>query len=240
MAKAAVVGIGMIPFGKHEDRTLVGMAAEACRLALKDAGIKPSRVDAAFFASGLASKLFGDFTVGQNVFWEVGINRIPVINVENACTSGSTAFYLGYNMVAAGQAETVLVCGAEKMCVPGFGLISSGETQLDTQLGMVAPAGFALRAVRHMAEYGTTKEQLGQRGGQEPYPRRSEPHGPVSGSVDRGGSACRAHDRGSVDALSMLSYRGWSRRTVDRVAFGGGQAGTGGPGGEFGSGHRKL
>ena len=54
----------------------------------------------------------------------------------------------------------MLVCGAEKMCVPGFGLISSGESQLDTQLGMVAPAGFALRAVRHMAEYGTTVEQL--------------------------------------------------------------------------------
>ncbi len=160
MDRAAVVGIGMIPFGKHEDRTLVGMAAEACRLALKDAEIKPSQVDVAFFASGIAAKLFGDFTVGQNVFWEVGINRIPVINVENACTSGSTAFYLGYNMVAAGQAETVLVCGAEKMCVPGFGLINSGETQLDTQLGLVAPAGFALRAMRHMAEYCTTKEQL--------------------------------------------------------------------------------
>ncbi len=160
MAQAAVIGTGMIPFGKHEERSLVGMAAEACRLALKDAEIAPSRVDAAFFASGIAGKLFGDFTVGQNVFWEVGINRIPVVNVENACTSGSTAFFLAYNMVAAGQAEVVLVCGAEKMCIPGFGLINSGETQLDTQLGMVAPAGFALRAVRHMGEYGTTKEQL--------------------------------------------------------------------------------
>jgi acetyl-CoA acetyltransferase len=160
MASAAVIGIGMIPFGKHEDKTLVGMASEACYLALKDADVHPSRVDAAFFSSGLAPKLFGDFTVGQNVFWEVGINRIPVINVENACTSGSTAFYLAYNMVAAGQAEIVMVCGAEKMCVPGFGLINSGESQLDTQLGMVAPAGFALRAVRHMAEYGTTTEQL--------------------------------------------------------------------------------
>ncbi len=160
MALATVIGVGMIPFGKHEDKTLVGMASEACYLALKDADVNPSGVDTAFFSSGLASKLFGDFTVGQNVFWEVGINRIPVINVENACTSGSTAFFLACNMVAANQAEMVLVCGAEKMCVPGFGLISSGESQLDTQLGMVAPAGFALRAVRHMAEYGTTVEQL--------------------------------------------------------------------------------
>jgi acetyl-CoA acetyltransferase len=48
------------------------------------------------------------------------------------------------------------------MCVPGFGLIAAGKTELDTQLGMVAPVGFALRAVRHMAEFGTTAEQLAQ------------------------------------------------------------------------------
>ncbi|EFK11362.1 thiolase, N-terminal domain protein [delta proteobacterium NaphS2] len=160
MMLASVIGVGMIPFGKHEERTLVSMGAQACRLALKDAGVLPSGVDAAFFSCGIASRLFGDFTIGQNVFWEVGINRIPVVNVENACTSGSTAFFLACNMVAAGQADVALVCGAEKMCVPGFGLISSGESQLDTQLGMVAPAGFALRAVRHMEEYGTTAEQL--------------------------------------------------------------------------------
>lgn len=160
MASAALVGVGIIPFGKHPERTLVDMAAEAGYLAMKDAQIEPSTVEAAFFANGLASRLFGDSTIGQNVFWELGINRIPVVNVENACTSGSTAFYLAYNMVVAGQAELILVVGAEKMCVPEFGLINSGENELDTQLGMVAPAGFALRAVRHMADFGTTSEQL--------------------------------------------------------------------------------
>jgi len=160
MASVAVVGVGIIPFGKHPDRTLVDMAAEAARLALKDAGAKPPLVEACFLANGLAGRLFGDFTVGQNVFWEVGINRVPVVNVENACTSGSTALYLAYNTVAAGQAEVVLVVGAEKMYVPEFGLINSGETELDTQLGLVAPASFALRARRHMADFGTTPEQL--------------------------------------------------------------------------------
>jgi len=162
MAQVAVIGLGMIPFGKHPERTLVDMAAEAACLALKDASIKPDQIEAAFFANGLASRLFGDMTVGQNVFWEVGINRIPIVNVENACTSGSTAFYLAYNAVAAGQIEVALVVGAEKMCVPEFGLINSGESELDTQLGLVAPAGFALRAVRHMTEFGTTPEQLAQ------------------------------------------------------------------------------
>lgn len=71
-------------------------------------------------------------------------------------------FFLAYNMVAAGQADTVMVIGAEKMCVPGFGLINSGETELDTQLGLIAPAGFAMRANRYMEEYNATPEQLAQ------------------------------------------------------------------------------
>lgn len=162
MPSAAVIGIGMIPFGKHPDRSIVDMGAEAVFLALKDAGIRPAQVDACFFASGFAARLFGDITIGQNVFWELGINKVPVVNVENACTSGSTAFYLAYNMVAAGQADMVLVAGAEKLYVPELGLINSGENELDTQLGLVASAGFALRATRHMTEFGTTPQQLAQ------------------------------------------------------------------------------
>ena len=162
MASVAVIGVGMIPFGKHPERTIVDMASEAVFQAIKDAGIKPAQVDACFFANGFAGRLFGDMTIGQHVFWELGINKVPVINVENACTSGSTAFYLAYNMVAAGQADTVLVAGAEKMYVPELGLINSGETELDTQLGLVASAGFALRAIRHMTEFGTTPQQLAQ------------------------------------------------------------------------------
>ncbi|MGB6066209.1 MAG: thiolase family protein [Desulfomonilaceae bacterium] len=162
MALAAVIGVGMIPFGKYPARTVVDMAAEAAFLALKDAGIKPAQVEAGFFASGAATRLFGDSTIGQNVLWEVGINRIPVVNVENACTSGSTALNLAYNTVAAGQAEIALAVGADKLCVPELGLLDSGKTELDTQLGLVAPASFAMRAVRHMTEFGTTREQLAQ------------------------------------------------------------------------------
>jgi acetyl-CoA acetyltransferase len=161
MADVAVIGVGMIPFGRHPEKTLMEMGAEAAYLALKDAGIRPAQVEVGFFANALATRLFGDGTLGQSVFWEVGINRIPVVNIENACTSGSTAFYLAYNAVAAGQVEVAMAVGAEKMCVPEFGLINSGDP-LDTQLGLVAPASFALRAVRHMADFGTTVEQMAQ------------------------------------------------------------------------------
>ena len=160
MANVAVVGVGMTPFGKHPEKNLVDLGSEAAFLALKDAGLTPKQVEIGFFANGIASRLFGDFTVGQNVFWEVGINQIPVVNVENACTSGSSAFFLAYNAVAAGQAEVALAVGAEKMYVPELGLINSGQTELETQLGRVAPASFALRAIRYMDEFGATSEQL--------------------------------------------------------------------------------
>ena len=162
MASVAVVGVGMSRFGRYPERSLIDMAVEAVREAIKDAGVKPAQVEACFFANALAGRLFGDFTVGQNVFWDTGINRVPVVNVENACTSGSTALYLAFNAVAAGQAEVAIAVGAEKMYVPEFGLINSGQSELDTQLGLVAPASFALRAVRYMSEFGVTPAQLAQ------------------------------------------------------------------------------
>jgi len=160
MSTPIVVGAGMTQFGKHLERTVVDMGAEAARAALLDAALSPADIDLGFFSNVLSGRLFGDATIGQNVLWEVGINRIPVINVENACTAGSTAFVLACNAVLADQAEAVMVVGAEKTAVPQLGLINSGQTELDTQLGLVAPAGFALRARRHMEEYGTTAEQL--------------------------------------------------------------------------------
>ena len=162
MAEVSIIGAGIIPFGKYYNRTLTDLASEAAYNAIRDAEIEKAKIQSGIFASSLASKLFGDIAVGQNVFWDVGINRIPIINVENACTSGSTAFYLAYCLILSGQADYVLVVGAEKMCVEGFGLINSGQTELDTQLGLVAPVGFALRAKRHMKEFGTTLEQMAQ------------------------------------------------------------------------------
>ncbi len=162
MGSVKVIGVGMSSFGKFPERSLMDMAVEALREALKDSGVKPSQVEACFFANALAGRLFGDFTVGQNVFWDLGVHKVPVVNVENACTSGSTALYLAVNTVAAGQAEIAVAVGAEKMYVPEFGLINSGQSELDTQLGLVAPASFALRAVRYMSEFGATPSQLAQ------------------------------------------------------------------------------
>jgi len=160
MAQVAIIGTGLIPCGKHIDRTIVDMGAEVSLLALQDAGIKPSMVEAGFFGNILGGRLFSDFTIGQHVFWEVGIHKVPILNIENACTSGSSGIYLAYNMIAAGQIEMAIVTGVEKMIVPEMGLVDSGRSEPDTLMGLVAPATFGIRARRHMEEFGTTAEQL--------------------------------------------------------------------------------
>lgn len=158
--RVMVAGIGVLPFGKHIDRSLTSMAADAAMLALRDAGVAQNEVGMGIFANVLAPKLFGDFTLGQYVFARLGITRIPVFNVENACTSGSTAFYLGCMAVRSGEADIVLVIGAEKLYQAQAGLLNSGNTDVDTLLGMVTPASFAMRARRHMHEFGTTPQQM--------------------------------------------------------------------------------
>lgn len=161
-AYAYVGGIGSTAFGSQPSRSVQDLAVEAGAAALADAGLSPRDVGIGVFANALAGKLFGDLTVGQNVFAALGMTRLPVINVENACTSGSTAFYLACLAVRAGETDCVIVIGAEKMCVPQLGLLSSGDSELDTMLGLVTPASFAMRARRHMVEFGTTLEQLAQ------------------------------------------------------------------------------
>lgn len=155
-----IIGTGVTSFGRKPGRSIISMAVEAGLGAMRDANLNFAQVGAGFFANALGAKLFGDMTIGQNVFAELGLSQIPVINTENACTSGSTAFYLAQLCITAGQSDLALVIAAEKMCVPEMGLVDSGANELDTQFGMVTPAGFAMRAQRHMHEFGTTREQL--------------------------------------------------------------------------------
>jgi len=158
----SIIGAGVTFFGQQLDRSIVSLALQATQEAIEDASLLTQQIEACYFTNALGPILFGDTTIGQNLTAALGINKIPVVNVENACASGSTAFHLARNAILAGDCEIALVVGSEKMCVPDFGLINSGATELNTLLGMVVPAGFALRAKRHMYEYGTTAEQMAQ------------------------------------------------------------------------------
>jgi acetyl-CoA acetyltransferase len=160
MRQVDIIGVGMTNFGKHTDKSLAELGGKVAIEAIKDAGIKPSQINAGFFANMQAGNLLSDFTIGQNVFWEAGINSVPVFNIENACTSGSSAFNLAWMGVASGAYDMAIVAGAEKLILPSVGLMQAGKTELDTLEGLVVPTAFAMRAKLHMATYGTTKEQL--------------------------------------------------------------------------------
>lgn len=109
--KVLIGGVGMIPFSKPgASPSYTDMGAQAARLALKDAGIGYEEVQQAY-----VGYVYGDSTCGQTALYEIGLTGIPVINVNNNCSTGSTALYLARQAVALGDADCVLALGFEQM-----------------------------------------------------------------------------------------------------------------------------
>ncbi|MEN0067072.1 MAG: lipid-transfer protein, partial [Myxococcota bacterium] len=111
MQRVNVIGVGMVPFqkpGKSEEYWQ--MASKAIRSALDDAGVPFETVQQAY-----AGYVFGDSTCGQRAVYEVGTTGIPVFNVNNNCSTGSTALMLARQAVAGGIADCVLAVGFEQM-----------------------------------------------------------------------------------------------------------------------------
>ena len=101
---AYVAGVGMTRFGKQMDKTLKGLAGEAIQLALADARLDKSALQAAWMGNAAAGVVTGQEMIrGQVALRQIGIGRIPVVNVENACASSSTAFQQACAMVTAGH-----------------------------------------------------------------------------------------------------------------------------------------
>ncbi len=113
---AIVAGVGMTRFGKHMDRGLKSIGAEAVRAAIADAGLQNSDIEAAFVGNAAAGLVTGQECIrGQVILRSAGIGKIPVVNVENACASGSTALNQACAFVTAGLYDVVLAVGAEKL-----------------------------------------------------------------------------------------------------------------------------
>src|SRR5476649_1198131 len=119
MSNIYVAGIAMTVFGRHPERSLEDLAREALQWALKDAGCAVSDLGTAFYSGMTNGTLQGQFSIpGQVVFSKIGIEGIPVYNVENACASGSSAFNLAVQSLQAGTTDVALALGAEKMNIP--------------------------------------------------------------------------------------------------------------------------
>lgn len=110
-SQVVVAGVGMIPFTKPgASEPYDVMAAKAIRLALSDAGVEYSRIQQVF-----AGYVYGDSTSGQRAAYAVGMTGVPVVNVNNNCSTGSTALFLARQAVLSGAADCVLAVGFEQM-----------------------------------------------------------------------------------------------------------------------------
>ncbi|MBO9332059.1 lipid-transfer protein [Achromobacter xylosoxidans] len=164
MSHVYVVGVGMVPFAKpgrhapyHE------MAAQAARAALTDAGLAYEQVQQAY-----VGYVYGDSTAGQRALYEVGMSGIPVFNVNNNCSTGSTALFLARQAVAGGAADCALALGFEHMNPGALGTVfqdrpSPFERFDAATQELVGQDGipFALRyfggaGKAHMDQYGTS------------------------------------------------------------------------------------
>jgi len=116
MRKVRIIGGAMTKIGRHMDRNLKSLVAEAVNGALKDAGIVKEQLESAWVGNASQGVLQGQESVrGQVVLSSMGIGGIPVINMENACASSATALNGAWAMVAVGEIDVALVVGMEKM-----------------------------------------------------------------------------------------------------------------------------
>jgi acetyl-CoA acetyltransferase len=114
-----ILGISMTKFGKHPDRDVVDLGAEAIMAALADAGV--TMKDIGVFAAG---NLMGRGGIAQQLQKQVGQTGIPAYNVSNACATGATALRTAIMAVKAGETDMGLACGVEKLA--GAGLLGAG------------------------------------------------------------------------------------------------------------------
>lgn len=159
MRDVYVLGVGMIKFGRYPDKDVPQLGGEAALLALKDAGLSIKDIEMLVCGNLFQANAMN----GQRVLQQIGQTGIPVINVSNACATGSTAFREAYIGVASGMYDVTMAVGVEqmgKMGLLGGGARSGGESVEGILGSGLMPAVFGQAGVEHMRKYGTTAEQF--------------------------------------------------------------------------------
>uniref|UniRef100_A0A2K5WYK2 Sterol carrier protein 2 n=1 Tax=Macaca fascicularis TaxID=9541 RepID=A0A2K5WYK2_MACFA len=175
LRRVFVVGVGMTKFvrpGAENSRDYPDLAGEAGQKALADAQIPYSAVDQA-----CVGYVFGDSTCGQRaIYHSLGMTGIPIINVNNNCSTGSTALFMARQLIQGGVAECVLALGFEKMSKGSLGIKFSDRTiptdkHLDVLINKyglsahpVTPQMFGYAGKEHMEKYGTKIEHFAKIG----------------------------------------------------------------------------
>jgi acetyl-CoA acetyltransferase len=183
-----VCGVGHTPFGRHLEKSVKDLTREAVSFALDDAGAEIAQIEAAYFASATTGALQGQHSIaGQIALRNMGFQRIPMFNLENACASGSSAFQLATHYIRSGEGDIALAVGVEKMYVEDkarmLAVFDSGwdvetvdrnqRTLLALGEGVEVPPGgdsdkprsvfmdvYAAFTRQHMKKFGTTQRQI--------------------------------------------------------------------------------
>ena len=167
--KVFVIGVGMTKFEKpgSKDWDYPSMAKEAGTKALQDAGIPYDQVEQA-----CVGYCYGESTSGERAVYGLGLTGIPIYNVNNNCSTGSTALFMAKQLVQGGIADCVLALGFEKMEKGSLGAkytdrINPMDKHFEVMVGLrgfaaapAAPQIFGNAGREHMEKYGTTREQL--------------------------------------------------------------------------------
>jgi len=171
MREVAIIGIGAHPTGKFDEKRMKDLGREAVWAALRDAKLGPEAIEVAYVGNSLGGLLTGQEGIrGQVVLQEAGVSGVPVINVENACASASTAFRGAWLEVASGAADIALAVGVEKMVIGDTArsiaaIASDSEFEL-SQMGMQFTAAYAahpkLNLKGRMKQYGWTPSDFAQ------------------------------------------------------------------------------
>jgi len=191
MSNVFIIGLGMIRFGKYPDRGVRNMAHEAIRLALADADLSSEDLQAAFFSNTFWGMFDNQHSIkGQVVLRSMGVDKIPVTNVENACAGASTALNLAYTGIKAGMYDVALAVGSEKITSPDKAkslgayatcmdvenferhieniAVLNKSFEVDVPEGQTPPGkgrsifmdAYAMGAKWHMSRFGSTQRQL--------------------------------------------------------------------------------
>ncbi|MEK7386307.1 MAG: thiolase [candidate division NC10 bacterium] len=161
--QVAIVGVGETPVGKVPGRSALWFNAEATRLALEDAGIDKAQVDGLVTAPSFVAP-FARMSVAVSEYLGIRPTFSNTLNVSGATAAASVN--VAAAAIHAGLADTVVVCCGDNM-LSGLtrdlaikALVESRDPQYEAPFGLLVATTFALTAQRHMAEYGTTPEQL--------------------------------------------------------------------------------
>ena len=188
MSDIFIIGVGMTAFGRHPDKSLKQLTAQAVNEALLDSGLQRHHINEIHFANCVQGYMDGQHMIrGHAIFLEQGFQGIPIFNLESGCASGSMAFHMAVRSLLADQADIVMAVGAEKMVCDDkakmFNAFTSAwdvhrtQWQMDTIATMAAagtiPPGsqssqayspfmdvYKAEFIQHQALYGSTQQQV--------------------------------------------------------------------------------